>query len=282
MVSNTDILIKNVTIVDGSGNSPYKGSICIKGEKISTIGKNETDATEIIDANGLVASPGFIDAHSHADMTILWYPNCESFAMQGVTSFIGGNCGISPAPLGDIIRVPELLGNYLEQLDPHIYYPKTVHPLEKVNQWMERIFGWMLDWNSMSQYFTKVKDNGISVNYAPLVGNGNIRLSVMGEDYKRDATSGEIDQMVDLVHQSMREGCIGLSAGFDYDPDAFASKEEIIENVSVLKEYDGVYSPHWRRTGRRRNIKLGARPNDRVSGIKECIQVARITKVPLQ
>lgn len=88
-----DTLIQNAMIVEGSGKEPYKGSIAIAGDKVAAIGMIKGDAKKVIDAEGLTAVPGFIDAHSHADSTILWYPNCESYVMQGVTTFIGGQCG---------------------------------------------------------------------------------------------------------------------------------------------------------------------------------------------
>jgi len=93
-------LIENAVIVDGTGRKAYAGNIGIKDDKIAAVGDAKGDAETVIDAKGLTALPGFIDAHSHADGTILWYPQCESYVMQGVTTFIGGQCGGSPAPLG--------------------------------------------------------------------------------------------------------------------------------------------------------------------------------------
>jgi len=99
-MSEFNILIENATIVDGTGRKAYSGNIGIKDDKITAVGAAKGDAETIIDAKGLTAVPGFIDAHSHADGTILWYPQCESYVMQGVTTFIGGQCGGSQAPLG--------------------------------------------------------------------------------------------------------------------------------------------------------------------------------------
>src|SRR3989304_871555 len=146
MVAEFDVLIKNATIVDGTGRSAFTGSLGIIGDKIGGVGDVKGDAVDVIDANGLTASPGFIDAHSHADWAIMWYPMCESFVMQGVTTFVGGQCGGSPGPLGDIVRVPGILADYLDQLDPYKYYPKPLYPLDQVNRWMEEKFGWTMDW----------------------------------------------------------------------------------------------------------------------------------------
>jgi N-acyl-D-aspartate/D-glutamate deacylase len=88
-MSEFDVLIENARIVDGSEKAPYTGSIGVKG-----------DAVRTVDAKGLYASPGFIDAHSHGDGSILFYPLCNNYVMQGVTTFVGGQCGGFPAPVG--------------------------------------------------------------------------------------------------------------------------------------------------------------------------------------
>jgi len=97
-----DMIIKNCTIVDGTGKAAFKGDIAIKGDKIVKVGKVIEDAEKIIDASGLVASPGFIDTHTHADHDILKYPMAENFIMQGITTVVGGNCGMSQAPTKDV------------------------------------------------------------------------------------------------------------------------------------------------------------------------------------
>lgn len=134
MTLDFDLIIKNATIVDGTGKPAYKGSIGIKGEHITAIGDLKGDAEKTIDATGLIAMPGFIDVHSHADWTILWYPKCESYVYQGVTTFVGGQCGGSPAPIREYVRVPYILQDYLYELAPFMYYPESLYPLEQVNE----------------------------------------------------------------------------------------------------------------------------------------------------
>ena len=277
-----DVLIKNATIVEGTGKKAYKGSIGVKGSRISAIGDIKGDAEKEIEARGLTATPGFIDAHSHGDWTLLWYPQAENYIMQGVTTFIGGQCGGSPAPLGDYIRVPSLLQNKLVELDPYKYYPRLpFYPKDQVNEWMKEVYGWTLDWETMAGYFNKVEEIGVSINFAPLIGHGSVRTKVMGLDYKRHSTQTEWKEMRESIHQAMKEGCIGMSAGLDYDPDVFASHEEIIDGVSVLGEYNGVYCPHWRRTGRRRGIAAGHVPNEKITALMECVDVFKKTGVRL-
>ncbi len=277
-----DYLIENASIVEGTGKKTYKGSLAVKGDRVAETGAVKGDAAEIIDAKGLTAVPGFIDAHSHVDWALLWFPKTESHVMQGITTFVGGQCGGSPAPLGEYIQAPWLLQDHLVDLEPYKYYPRTPwHKLEKVNEWMEEIYGWTLDWETMGGFFKRVEETGISINYAPLLGHGTVRTKVMGLDYKRHSTKEEREQMHELIHQGMEEGCIGMSAGLDYDPDVFADQEEIVEAVAQIKDYGGVYCPHWRRTGRRRGVAAGHVPNEKITALMECVDVYKRTGVRL-
>ena len=277
-----DVLIKNATIVEGTGKKPYKGSLAVKGDRVVETGAVKGDAAETIDAKGLTAVPGFIDAHSHVDWALLWFPKTESHVMQGITTFVGGQCGGSPAPLGEYIQVPWLLQDHLLDLEPYKYYPRTPwHKLEQVNDWMKEIYGWTLDWETMGGFFERVEKTGISINYAPLLGHGTVRTKVMGLDYKRHSTEDEREQMHELIHQGMEDGCIGMSAGLDYDPDVFADQEEIVEAVAQIKDYGGVYCPHWRRTGRRRGVAAGHVANEKITALMECVDVYKRTGVRL-
>jgi N-acyl-D-aspartate/D-glutamate deacylase len=103
----------------------------------------------------------------------------------------------------------------------------------------------------------------------------------MGLDFKRHSTKEEWAQMRELIHQAMEDGCVGMSTGLDYDPGVFAAHEEIIDAVSVLKEYGGVYCPHWRRTGRRRGVSAGHVPNEKITALVECVDVWKKTGVRL-
>ena len=97
MMDEYDVLIENADIVDGTGKAVYRGSIGVKGDRVVAVGDVKGDAGEVIDASGLTAVPGFVDAHSHADWSMQFFPKCESFALQGVTTFVGGSAG-APRP----------------------------------------------------------------------------------------------------------------------------------------------------------------------------------------
>ena len=277
-----DVLIKNAIIVDGTGAKPFKGSIAVAGDKIAALGDTGGDAKKIVDAEGFTAFPGFIDAHSHADWTLLWYPECESYVMQGVTTFIGGQCGGSPAPLGNTVRLPRLLRDHIFDLQPYKFYTgKPFYPIDQVNRWMEDIYGWALDWETMGDYFERVETTGISANYAPLLGHGSVRTKVMGLDYRRDSTTEERDLMHALIAEGMDQGCIGMSVGMDYDPDSFATRDEITEAVRVLKPYGRVYCPHALLTGRRRGWASGHSLNEKITGFMDEVDTYRKTGVRL-
>ncbi|MCW4049706.1 MAG: amidohydrolase family protein [Candidatus Bathyarchaeota archaeon] len=281
-MTDYDFLIKNATIIEGTGKKAYKGSIGVKGDKVASVGDAKGDAVKTIDAKGLTAVPGFVDAHSHADWSLLHYPDCQNYIMQGITTFVGGQCGGSPAPLGEYVRTPRGLQDKLPDLDPYKFYPnQPYYPIEQINEWMDQIYGWTLDWDTMAGYFKRVEKTGISVNFAPLVGHGTVRTKVMGLNFKRHSTKKEWSEMRELIHEAMKDGCIGMSTGLDYDPGVYAAHEEIIDAVSVLKEYGGVYCPHWRRTGRRRGVSAGHVPNEKITALMECVDVHKKTGVRL-
>jgi len=101
MLEDYDVIIKNTTIIDGTGRAPFQGDIAIRGERIAAVGRVQGHAPFVIDGTGLMTCPGFVDPHSHADLSLMKYPLCENLVMQGITTVLGGNCGDSPAPLKD-------------------------------------------------------------------------------------------------------------------------------------------------------------------------------------
>ena len=275
-----DFLLRDLTIVDGSLRPPYSGSIGVQGDKIVQLGRVTGDAKEVVDGSGLVAMPGFIDAHSHADRSILWFPKCENYVLQGVATFVGGQCGNTLAPIRDAIPVRgTLITEHLHELYPYKYYipDRSPIPLDQVNVLMKKHFGWRIEWHTMAEYLKKVESVGISTNFAPLVGHGTCRSVVMGEDFKRPCKPAEVAEIKELIRSGMDDGCIGMSVGLDYDPGVFSDRKELIECISVLRDYNGVFCPHSRRTGRRRDMAAGHRMPDKVDAINEVLDLCRET-----
>ena len=150
-----DILIKNCTVLDGSGKDAFKADVGVKDGRISALEQNlDAEALEVIDGGGLYLAPGFIDPHTHSDYTLVVDPKAESKIRQGVTTEVIGNCGMSPAPL---------LGASMEEA-----------------QAMAKQMDQEIDWVDMAGYVNKLNTNGIALNVVTLVGHNTVRGSVLG------------------------------------------------------------------------------------------------------
>lgn len=294
-MSEFDVFIKDATIVDGTGKSASRGSIGIKEEKIVAVGNVKGDAAREIDGTGLVTCPGFIDPHSHADITILKYPLAENLVMQGITTFLGGNCGISMAPLKNLFPSEWAFAQeWWHEVEPDAPVPPLLLPLDKYSDILKKKIGFAIDWRTFSQFLSKVEKTSISVNYASLVGHNTIRIAVMGEDFKRRAKQGEIEEMKKYVEEAMRSGAFGLSDFTDPSPSEYADIEEIIEIAKIAQKYGGLYVPHTRHLqyqwpsddpeeygygiyhGPIEDVWVG-----RYRGVLEAIEISRRAKIPL-
>ncbi|MBI5681906.1 MAG: amidohydrolase family protein [Deltaproteobacteria bacterium] len=203
-----DYLIKNGTIIDGGGTQPIEADIGIFRDRICFIGKDEVSAKNVLDAKGLIISPGFIDVHSHSEFTLLADNRAEGKISQGVTTEINGNCGLSAAPL------------YNEALE------QREIDLDELNI-KER-------WSTLGGYLGTLEKKGIALNFATLCGHGNIRASVMGyKDKKPD--NDEIIEMKKLLKEAIQDGAKGISTGLIYPPGVYAGTEELIELCSELR-----------------------------------------------
>jgi N-acyl-D-aspartate/D-glutamate deacylase len=286
MSDDFDILIKNATIVDGTGEPPYKGAVAVKGERIAAVGRLEGDlekgAGTIIDARGFVTSPGFIDVHNHGDVSILHYPEAEGFLRQGVTTFVGGNCGSSPGPYGDYVDLGMFLYDIHYEVNPDMYYPDGLVQRELLNERHREAYGWEIDWHTLGDFFKRVEAEGISPNYVPIVGHHPIRNIVMGKDFRRTATGAEVEEMKAHLRQAMKDGCRGFSVGRDYESSYYADLGELVTLAKVAAEYSGVYTSHSLRTGLRKARRPGGFPPVKVEGLKEAIEVGRQAGITVQ
>ncbi len=243
------MLIKNSTIVDGSGKPAYQGSVGIRGERIVAVGDIEGEAPREIDGSGLVTCPGFIDMHSHADLTILKCPLAQNLVMQGITTFVGGNCGVVLAPVRDLLHVQFAFSlARWQKIVPDAYCPPPVLSLHKYRDALGEEVGVAIDWQTFGDFLSKVEDRGLSVNYVPLAGHNAIRLAVMGADFKRTAQLTEIDQMARHAEEAMEAGAFGLSSGLDYVPGEYSTREEVVELAKCAQKYGGLYFTHHRQT----------------------------------
>ena len=242
-----ETLIKNGVVVDGTGNPWFKADVAISHGKIAHVGKlAKARAEKIINARGSVVSPGFIDIHTHSDLSLLINSRAESKIRQGVTTEVIGNCGTSPAPVRK----------------------ETLRFLK--DEWGAEAKAVKWNWTSFGDYLHRLEENGVSPNVASLVGHGTVRTAVIGVE-NRSPTSKELREMKRLVAKSMEDGAFGLSSGLVYLPGCFAKTSELIELCKVVAKYGGFYASHTR--GERETI---------VDALKEAIEIGMKTKVPVQ
>lgn len=240
-----DLLIKDAQIVDGSGNPSYVGSLGIKGERIEAVGKMpEAQGRTVLDARGMALAPGFIDIHAHSEFTLLADPRGEGKVMQGVTTEVSGNCGLSAAPL---------YGDYFERRKGDL----TELGLE-------------LTWHDLRDFFDIMEAKKLSLNFATLIGHGNLRGSVVGYG-NRKPTDQEMERMRGLLRDSMKAGGFGLSTGLIYPPGVYSETEELIELARVVKEFGGFYASHMRSEGDRL-----------LEAIAEAVRVGEEGGIPVQ
>ncbi|MDD4189176.1 MAG: amidohydrolase family protein [Eubacteriales bacterium] len=219
-----DILIKNAKIVDGTGSTPFLGSVGIEKEKIVLVKKGDSDfeAESVVDGAGLICCPGFIDIHSHADMSINIYPETYNLLVQGITTFIGGNCGSSLAPA----KNPEYYKPYYKSIG-----------LEDDE----------VPWTNFEKWLDQVETLSIGANYVPLVGHNAIRGSAMGADYKRISTRDEITEEIALLNEALDSGAFGMSVGFDAGmPGHTSDRTELDPLFAVLEKNNSLLTAHTR------------------------------------
>jgi N-acyl-D-amino-acid deacylase len=235
-----DYLLRNGTIIDGSGRDPFESNIGIEGDRISYIGNEDVEAAEVIDVEGLFISPGFIDAHAHSEFTLIADGRGEGKILQGVTTEINGNCGLSAAPL---------YGEALEERETE---------LEEL--------GITRRWSSFGEYFEILQKNGIGTNFVTLCGHGNLRGSVLG--YRAcSPDQGNLAEMKRLLSEAIRDGARGLSTGLAYAPGVYSETRELIELARVLSPSE-IYTSHIRSEG------------DRLTeSVEEVLTIARETGV---
>ena len=243
-----DVIIKNGKVIDGAGNPWFKADVGINGQKISAIGRLSAEkASKIIDADGLVVSPGFIDMHSHSDLELLVNPKAESKIRQGITTEVIGNCGGSAAPLNDLMKAETR---------------KTESLIEEAKL--------QLDWSTMKDYLNRLGRQGVAVNVIPLVGHANLRVCTMGF-VDRSPTKTELEEMKKRLAQAMEEGAFGMSTGLIYPPGCYAETDELIELSRVVASYGGIYTSHIRDEG-----------DKMLESVKEAIGIGGEAGIPVE
>ena len=184
----------------------------------------DEEALEIIDATGLVVSPGFIDVHSHNDLVPFMDENIQNLKlMQGVTTELVGQCGLGVVPC--IEEENNIWKNYIRGVvgDP----------------------GFKWNFSNLDEYINQITSKGLKNNFTILISHGAIRTSVMGFD-SRIPTKEEINTMCEIAENAMKSGAFGMSIGLQYMPAIFSTKDELIDICKVIAKYDGIVMVHLR------------------------------------
>jgi N-acyl-D-amino-acid deacylase len=242
-----DIIIKNGTIVDGTGSPGFKADLAIKDDRIRKIGELQNEKGELeIDAKGKIVCPGFIDVNNHSDTFWQMFsnPHLESLVYQGITTIIGGNCGSSLSPLAT---------------------PSTI---ESIQKWIN-IENISFNWLRMKDFFNFLEKRKISVNFATLVGHATLRRGILGNEL-RELTSEEFKFIEKILNESIAEGALGISTGLVYTHARLASKKELVDFARIIKKHQGVYVTHIRDEA----VEL-------VESIEEAVEIGKETGVKL-
>lgn len=242
--------IHDAKICDGTGAAWYRGSLRTEGDRIVAVGRDVKAGRgdETVEARGLMLAPGFIDIHSHADFGMVYSPEAANIMLQGVTTVIMGQCGISPAPI-----CPERK----TELDQYAGVTKSGHHVD-----------W--DWNSFGQWLARLDRQPLGVNAGSFIGQGTVRLCVMGFD-SREPSREELERMRSLVEQSMEEGAFGMSSGLAYPPGIYSSDAELEFVAGGLTKRRGLYVSHMRNQADRSP-----------ECVRATINVARVNHIPAQ
>lgn len=218
-------LFRSGLVFDGTGAPGRAVDVAVSDDRIVKIASNiKEEAEYVIDAAGQILCPGFIDVHSHSDITFLYENNPGSKIFQGITSEVIGNCGFSPFPLKQDRRWLERRRTSLSFID-----------VESV--------AW--DWETYAQYRDKIDAAGPNTNLIPMIGHGSIRAMVMGYQDKK-ATKEQLQEMCALLEEHLKQGVVGISTGLGYSPDFYGDEEELTALAQVVKKYDRIFTFHIR------------------------------------
>jgi len=222
-----DYLIRNATVADGTGAPFYRASVGIQGDRLACIireGEPLPEAATVIDAEGKLLCPGFIDIHSHADVSLPICANGDSQLIQGITTYVGGNCGMGIAPAHNAAFVESYMMKKL-LLGGHL----------------------TVQWKTFSEWLDHVRTLPLGTNYVPLVGHNALRGSVLGDDNSRISTEAEQEQICDLLKEALDAGAFGMS--YTADPGQaghYADEEELTRLFQILEERKSFVTAHTR------------------------------------
>ncbi len=243
-----DLIIRNASVIDGTGTSPRRGDVGISGDRITAVGAIDPDAptARSIDALGRVVCPGFVDIHTHSDLTLVADGTGESKLRQGVTTEVVGNCSFSAFPIEP------------ERLDLHAdHLARATAPL---TPW----------WTDFDGYADALHERGLAINVAPLAGHGTLRVAAMGVD-ERPPAADEMRRMEGDLDRALEQGAFGMSTGLTHVPSSYGDFDEVAALARVVAARGALYATHSR----------AILPDERAA-VAEAIDVGRRTGVTVE
>jgi N-acyl-D-amino-acid deacylase len=225
-----DVLFRGATVYDGTGAAGRRADVAVADGRIVSVGDSHPGELvgRVVEADGLALAPGFIDLHSHADMTLPAFPGAKNSISQGVTTEVVGNCGFSPAPVSLDPALAEQLHAYVAGIGPDL-------------DW---------SWLDFGSYLQRLDDARPAVNVVPLVGHGTLRIAAMGME-DRAPTPIELASMAAQLEAALNGGAWGMSSGLVYPPGAYAVTDELVAIGGALRARDAIYASHIRNEGER-------------------------------
>lgn len=250
MMRSHSRVYSQVTLVDGTGAARRSADVAVRDNRISAIEAPGTlSADHVIEGNGLVLAPGFIDIHSHADAPVLVDGRAHSAVTQGVTTIVTGNCGFGLAPF---VARPDISPT---DMVPGVPTDDLVH---------------VGDVRTFPGYLDALRDRGVGVNVLPLVAHGVLRAAIAGFE-QRALARHEINAMVAMASDAVAAGAAGLSSGLEYAPGIAASTAELAAVAGPVGAAGGLYTTHCR-----------SRAEHIVEAAREAVIVAESTGARLQ
>lgn len=209
-----DTVIRNVSIVDGTGSKMFGGDVVIDEGRIIEVGSATSKCNEEVDGSGFVLAPGFVDVHTHDDGALIQHPGMAFKVSQGCTSVVVGNCGFSAVPAVNGEKTLDL-----SNIESH--------------------------WQDLEGYRRVVEDGNVVINSMMLMGHNTIRSLEM-KNLRDQPTDKQLENMRQHVQKGMEQGACGLSTGLVYKPGRWSQTEEIIELAKVVSPFRGIYATHMR------------------------------------
>jgi len=242
-----DLIIRGGLLVDGSGGPPRTADVAVSRGRIHSVGDvSGCIATDEVQAAGLVVAPGFIDMHTHSDLSLIINPRAESAIRQGVTTQVIGMCGSSPAPAPEekLGAIRAMWGGDGEAVE------------------------WT--WETYVEYLDVLFNRGPATNVVPVVGHGTLRAIAVGLA-NRAPKHYELAMMCDLLGEAMKEGAFGMSSGLVYTPSMYAETDELVALAKAMAEHGGIYFTHIR-----------GEADTLLEALEEAISIGREGGVPVE